>query len=455
MKNEKTLREGSVGRLLLSMSLPVILVMMVNVIYNMADVFFLGKTGDAVQVAAVSLAGPLFSAFSAINTLLGFGACTASSMALGRGEGKKISRYSSFALFAALFLGIVILAAVWLFTAPLLNLLGAKGEMIPYTAEYLRIFSLGAPFMIAAGAIGNVLRADGGSKEAVLASMAGTCLNIILDPLMISSLHMGVLGAALATDIGNFVSFVLVLVAAKKKGISLGASHFTLRRDVSLHVLSLGLPMAAGTLLMSFSGTFANRLLVSYGSDAVAAHSVAGKAGMLVSMLVMGLCMGVQPAVSYAYGQGNRQRLKKIVLGTAFYAVLIGAGLSAVFVLLRRQFVGMFLDTPAVIDIGETMVIAGLATAAVSGIYQMCQVYLQGTGKVSFATFAALLQKGIVYILVLYLMHAFSGLTGLIWSGAVTDVIATVVSILLCLVWNRQMKRSESSLIAVPSAASV
>lgn len=455
MKNQKTLREGSVGRLLLSMSLPVILVMMVNVIYNMADVFFLGKTGDAVQVAAVSLAGPLFSAFSAINTLLGFGACTASSMALGRGDVKKISRYASFALFTALFLGIFILAAVWLFTAPLLNLLGAKGEMIPYTAEYLRIFSLGAPFMIAAGALGNVLRADGGSKEAVLASMAGTCLNIILDPLMISGLHMGVLGAALATDIGNFVSFVLVLAAAKKKGISLGARYFTLRRDVSLHVLSLGLPMAAGTLLMSFSGTFANRLLVSYGSDAIAAHSVAGKAGMLVSMLVMGLCMGVQPAVSYAYGQGNRQRLKKIVLGTSLYAVLIGAGLSAAFVLVRKQFMGMFLDTPAVIDIGESMVIAGLATAAVSGVYQMCQVYLQGTGKVSFATFTALLQKGIVYIPVLYLMHAAGGLTGLVWSGAVTDVIAAAVGVLLCFVWNGQMKRNESRLMAVPSAASV
>lgn len=454
MKNEKMLREGSVGRLLLSMSLPVILVMMVNVIYNMADVFFLGKTGDVVQVAAVSLAGPLFAAFSAINTLLGFGACTASSMALGRGEGKKIPQYASFALFAALFLGLIILAAVWLFTVPLLNLLGAKGEMAPYTAEYLRVFSLGAPFMIAAGALGNVLRADGGSKEAVLASMTGTCLNIILDPLLISGLRMGVLGAALATDIGNCVAFIAVLAAAKKKGIRLGAKHFTLRRDVSLHVLSLGLPMAAGTLLMSFSGTFANRLLVGFGSDAVAAHSVAGKAGMLVSMLVMGLCMGVQPAVSYAYGQGNRQRLKKIVLGTAFYAVLVGAVLSAVFVLLRRQFVGMFLDTPAVIDIGESMVIAGLATAAVSGIYQMCQVYLQGTGKVSFATFTALLQKGIVYIPVLYLMHAFSGLAGLIWSGAVTDVIATAVGILLCLVWNRQMKRNESNSCAASSLAS-
>lgn len=451
MKNEKMLQEGSVGRLLVSLSLPVILVMMVNVIYNMADVFFLGQGGDAVQVAAVSLAGPLFSAFSAINTLLGFGACTASSMALGRGEGKKISQYASFSLYAALFLGCLILAAVWIFTVPLLNLLGASGEMAAYTAEYLRVFSLGAPFMIASGAVGNVLRADGGSKETVLASMLGTCLNIILDPLMISGFHMGVLGAALATDIGNVVSFIAVLGAAKKKSIALGIRHFTLRKDVSLQVLSLGLPMAASTLLMSFSHTFANRLFVSYGADAVAAQSVAGKAGMLVCMLVMGLCMGVQPAVSYAYGQKNQKRLRQIVLGTAFAAVIIGAVLSALFVLVRRQFVGMFLNTPAVIEIGEKMVIAGLATAAISGIYQMCQVYLQGTGKVSFATFTALLQKGIVYLPVLYLMHALGGLNGLIWSGAVTDVIATAVGVLLCLVWNRQMKQAESNPYAVSS----
>ena len=452
MKNEKMLQEGSIGRLLLSMSLPVILVMMVNVLYNMADVFFLGRTGDSLQVAAVSLAGPLFAAFSAINTLLGFGACTASSMALGRGEGRKVSQYATFALYAALFLGVVILAAVWVFTNPLLNLLGASGELAGYTAEYLRVFSLGAPFMIAGGALGNVLRSDGGSKEAVLGAMLGTCLNIVLDPLMISGLHMGVRGAAIATDIGNVVSFIALLIAAKKKGISLTPKQFTLRRDVSLQVLGLGLPMAASTLLMSFSSTFSNRLFVRYGVDAIAAQSVAGKAGMLVSMLVMGLCMGVQPAVSYAFGQKNQRRLKQVVLGTGFAAVLVSAVLSVLFILIRRQFVGMFLNTPSVVAIGEKMVIAGLATSAVGAVYQMCQVYLQGTGKVSYATVTALLQKGLVFIPVLYVMHALGGLTGLIWAGAVTDVIATAAGVALCLVWNRQMQPKERASRAVPTS---
>ena len=443
MKNEKLLKEGSILRLLACMSLPVILVMLVNVIYNMADVFFLGKAGDAVQVAAVSLAAPLFSAFSALNTLLGFGACTAASMALGRGESRKVSQYASFCLGAALILGTAILAAVQLCDGPLLALLGATGALAPYTAEYLRIFSLGAPFMIAAGALGNVLRADGEAKGAVIAAMLGTLVNIVLDPLMISALHMGVAGAAWATVIGNLIGFIATLVAAKRKDMRVSLRAFTLRREISLRVLSLGLPMAAGTLLMSFSGAFANRLFVGYGSEAVAAQSVAGKAGMLVAMLVMGICMGVQPAVSFAYGQKDKQRLRRIVRGVTAAAVLVAAALSLLFICIRRQFVGAFLDDLAVVALGERMVVACLATAAVGGVYQMCQVYLQGTGKVSFATFTALLQKGIVYIPVLYLTNALAGLSGLIWSGAVTDLIATLAGVILCVRRSRELDLGE------------
>lgn len=444
MRNEKTLKEGSVVRLLFSMSLPVILVMLVNVIYNMADVFFLGQTGDTVQVAAVSLAGPLFSVFSAINTLLGFGACTASSLALGRRENHKVPQYASFCLCASLFLGTAILAGVRCFTNPLLDLLGAVGDMGPYTAEYLRIFSLGAPFMITGGALGNVLRADGESRGTVIASMLGTVTNIILDPLMISALRMGVSGAAWATVIGSIVSFIAVLIVSKRKNMQISLRNFTMKKEISLPVLSLGLPMAVSTLLMSISGTFSNRLYAGYGSETVAASSVAGKAGMLVCMLVMGICMGVQPAVSYAFGQKNKRRLYEIVRGVTVAAVLTGVGLSLAFILIRKQFVSAFLNNPSFIALGERMLIASLVTAAISGIYQMCQVFLQGTGKVNYATFAALLQKGIVFIPVLYLAHAMNGLSGLIWAGAITDLITAFASIVLCARWDREMTRKEN-----------
>ena len=338
-----------------------------------------------------------------------------------------------------------------------MRLLGAAGEMAPYTAEYLRIFALGAPFTIAGGVLGNILRTDGDSKGAVMAVMLGTAANIILDPVMISVLDMGVSGAAWATVTGNVISFIAIMIAARQKKMRISLRLFTLRRDISLRVLSLGLPMAAGTLLMSFSGAFANRLIVNYGSAAVAALSVSGKAGMLVSMLVMGICMGVQPAVSFAYGQKNKKRLDQIVLGVTAAAVLTGTVLSLLFILIRRQFVGAFLDDPSVIAFGERMVIASLATASLGGVYQMCQVYLQGTGKVSYAAFTALLQKGIVYIPVLYLTNALAGLDGLIWAGAVTDLIATLAGVLLCLRWKHKMDQEDAwvrtSLIPCPENA--
>lgn len=440
MQSEKTMREGSVGKLLLTMSLPVVCVMLVNVIYNMADVFFMGRTGETMQVAAIALAGPVFAVFSAFNTLLGFGACTASSMALGKGDLKSVKQYTSFALYASLFLGLVTMAGVLIFMNPLLTLLGANEQTAAYAAEYLRIFAVGAPFMVAGGSLGNTLRADGDSVGPLKATMTGTITNIILDPIMISGMHMGIRGAAIATLIGNVLSFVLMLRAAKRKDIfSVSIRDFSLRPEVSLKVLSYGLPMAAGTMLMSFSHTFANRLMVQYGNEAIAAQGVAGKAGMLTSMLVMGICMGVQPAVSYAYGRKDRRRLREIILGTGLAAVLIGAVMGAGFLILRNSFVQAFLDDPQVIAYGRRMMLGGIVTSPLYGIYQMCAVYLQGTGKVTFATITALMQKGIVYIPVLYLMHGAFGLTGLIFTSAVTDLITTAAALIFCLLRARQI----------------
>ena len=312
MKNEKLMREGSITELLVKLSLPVILIMMVTVLYNMADVFFIGRSGDRYQLAAISLAGPVFSAISAFNTLIGFGGCTASSIALGEGREDLVKQYSAFVLYASLGVGIVLGALIIAGMNPLLSFLGADESTAAYTAEYLRILALGAPFMIMSGALGNTVRADGDVKNAMLASLAGTLLNVALDPLFIAVFHWGCSGAALATVIGNIVSLLLLLIAvSKKSAFSLSPKDFTLRRDISLHVLSLGFPMAASTLLMSFSSTVSNRLTVSYGNEVIAARSVSGKSAMLIPMIAMGFCMGVQPAISYVYGPRLSARTRR------------------------------------------------------------------------------------------------------------------------------------------------
>ena len=440
MKNEKLLREGSVWQLLLKLSLPVILIMMVTVLYNMADVFFIGRSGDRYQLAAISLAGPVFSAVSAFNTLIGFGSCTACSIALGEGREDLMKKYSAFALYASIGLGLLLGALILSGMPFLLSLLGTDGETSPYTAEYLRILALGAPFMIAAGALGNTVRADGDVKDAMIASMSGTLLNIALDPLFIAVFHWGCAGAALATVIGNLVSLLLLLRAvSRKKAFSLSPKDFTLRKDISLRVLGLGLPMAASTLLMSFSSAISNRLTVSYGNVAVAARSVAGKSAMLIPMIVMGLCMGVQPAISYVYGCRDRARLRKIVFGVGAVCVAVATLMSAVFFLFREQFVAAFSSDAEIISLGKTMMLGTLLAVPVEGVYHMCSTYLQATGKVSFATLTSLMQKGLIFLPVLLLMEKLFGLDGIIFSNAVTTLISTGIALLLCRSWSRKI----------------
>ena len=456
MSNEKTMREAPVWKLICTMGLPVILVMLMQVLYNMADVFFMGRGGSALQVAAISLAGPVFSVSSAFNVLIGFGGCTAVSMALGSGEGRKVKQYSAFVLYSALFAGVLVGAALLLGMKPLLSFFGADGETAPFTAAYLRIIALGAPFSIASGALGNSVRADGDSKGALLASCLGILVNLALDPLFIFTCGWGISGAAAATVIGNVVSFAALLLSCrKKKNFSLSIRDFSLRPEVSLKVLGYGLPMAAGTLLMSFAGAFGNRLLVQYGNLPVAAQGVAGKAGMLVSMLIMGICIGIQPAVSFNYGAGDLRRVRRIVLGTGAFTTVLGAILAAALYLLRDGFVALFLDDPEIVALGARMMTATLLGAPFYGVYQIASVYLQGTDKVSQATLTSLLRQGLILTPVLYLTNAAFGLSGLIYAGTVADIIATALAAAICLrcAWAEQGRARRTVRAAHPGDA--
>ena len=188
---------------------------------------------------------------------------------------------------------------------------------------------------------------------------------------------------------------------------------------------------------MCFSSMFSNQLLVKYGNIAVAANGVAGKAGMLVGMIVMGLCMGMQPVISYAYGMGDRKRLRDILLATGTAATLLSILLGGCFLLTREAFIQAFLNDPEILETGKFMMLT-LLGAPVGGVYQLCSVYLQGTGKVSYATFTSLLSKGVIFIPMVFLGEALLGLPGLVFAGVATELASTAVAVLLCLSWSKQ-----------------
>ncbi|MDE7351515.1 MAG: MATE family efflux transporter [Acetatifactor sp.] len=445
-RNQKMLESASYPRLLLNLCVPTIIIMLVMVLYNMADTFFIGQTGDPSKIAAVSLCGPVFSILSGLGTLLGSGGCTAISMAFGKKESEKIRQYSAFCCYGALAIGFVFLALVLFTAGPLAAALGADADTMDSTLSYLRILALGSPVVLFANVFANIIRADGAAKESMAANGLGTIANILLDALFILVFSWDVAGAALATVLGNGVSCVYLLyyILKKQPALSLSPKDFSLRREVALGVLPLGLPMACGTLLMSFSHMISNRMVVGYDSVALAAQGVSGKIGMLISMLAMGICMGMQPAISFNYGSGNLKRMRNIIKNTGIFSVVVGTVLTVVCFFARNAIISAFIDNEEVIAYGQIMVYASICIGPFYGLYQLCQTFLQSTGKASYATLTALLDKGLFYLPVLFIMKSIFGLYGIVFTGAVTLVFSLAAGSILSLIWSRRIRQTHT-----------
>lgn len=442
MKNELMMKEAPVKILFAKLCIPTIVIMLVMVVYNMADIFFVGRAGDATQVAAVSLSGPVYSILSGLGTLLGAGGSTAIAIALGKGEKERVKKITAFCFYMALGLSIGFAILTTLFIEPIVSVLGAEGKTATFTAQYVRMIGIGAPFILISNVFANIVRSDGSAKISMVSNLLGTITNIILDPIFISGLKMGVQGAAIATVIGNMVSsaYLMYYVMKRKDVFSLAPRHFTLKKTISLRVMSLGLPLAISTILMSLSSVFSNNLYISYGDVVVAANGVASKPAMLIAMLMMGICMGMQPAISYNYGAGNWKRLHEITMKTGLITVATGAALSVILFLIRNQVVAAFISDSSVQAYGVRMMMATLLSGPIVGLYQLSTTFLQGTGKVSYALILSILRQGALFVPILFISNYFGGLNGLIFSNPITDALAVLVGCVLSIRWKGKMQ---------------
>lgn len=432
--NEETLRSGNYWQLARKLCVPSILIMIVTVLYHMADVFFIGQTGNPDMVAAVTLASPMFTVLSGLGVLFGNGGCTAISLALGGGDYSRVKQISAFCVWAAVLIGMIFMGAVLLFLEPVCRILGTNSDTQLFTAEYLRIIALGAPVIMLTNIVPSMIRADGSTMDSMIGNLTGTVLNIVLDPLLISVLGMGVSGAALATVIANAVALVYYwrFLHTKGKVYSASPRDISLQKDVAWNVIRLGLPLACSTILMSVSGTIANNMMMEYGTVAVAGQSVASRIGQMVSMVVMGICMGMQPAISYNYGAGNKPRLTEILKKTTGLAVCVGTLLAVLCLVFRDALLNAFLNNEEVLKIGRICLLANIVIGPMYGFYQICTTYLQATGKSARAVIVSLLEKGLVYIPALFLMKMAWGMNGLIFAATVTTVLSAAAALWFC-----------------------
>ena len=260
-KNERLFKDKPVWNAIFSLAVPSCITILIMTIYNMADMFFIGRLGDTAQVAAVSVVSPVFSLVAAVATMLGIGGCSVIAGAAGAGKTEDAKTYASLSCHGAGIFGLAVAIVMLTGTNPILRILGANEEIIPYAGIYMRLLAVGAPFMLLSTVFATLLRADGAIKEGLVGNMAGTVLNIVLDPIFILVLHKGVAGAAVATVIGNMVScgFYLHYVIRKASCLSISPKYAKRKPGSLLHIMAIGLPNGISSVLSGFASTVSNK----------------------------------------------------------------------------------------------------------------------------------------------------------------------------------------------------
>lgn len=422
-----------VSKAVATMAIPSVISSLVTVVYNMADTFFVGQTGDPLQVAAVSLTNPIFILFMAFANMFGMGGSAVASMALGEQNQKRMKQVSTFITYASLAVGILFALVLVGFMQPILSIFGANEETYALARGYVFHISYGAPFIIWSAAASFVVRSEGASKEAMIGSMIGTIANIVLDPVLISGFHLGAAGAAVATTLGNILAslYYLWYFVKKSNNFSIGIRNFTCRYGIFSGICSCGLPTAIFSTLMSVSTIVLNQILVAYGNAPVAAIGIVFKANMFITFLQMGLANGVQPLLGYNFGSGDKKRFQDIAAYTKKCCIVIGILATLLFFVFRRQIIGLFIQDEEVIMYGVRMLIAYMLSGPVIGILFMNMNCMQSVGKAFWATILSVLRQGVLLIPLLFLLNALGGLTGVIYGQALTDYIAVILSVLM------------------------
>lgn len=451
MNSSSSFEKDSIWRLIIKNGFPSMLTMVIVIIYNLADTFFVGQTHNDMMVAAVSIAAPIFTLLITIGTLIGSGGCSIISRALGSKNEEQARQTSSFCFYSSIIIGLAFTVILLVGCLPILKWVGATENTIDMAAVYLRIIAVGAPFIIFSNTMANIIRSDGAAKESMIGNMIGTILNIVLDPVMILLLNWGIAGAAIATVFGNVCACIYYVVLLKRRNsnsLSYHLKDFTLKRQVSIPVFSIGLPGALGNLLMSVSNVIMNIFLVPYGDGAVAAMGVAMKIGMIVAMLQMGLCMGILPILAYNFGSNKMQRVKETILKTGAICIVLGSAMTLACFLAAHSFVSAFVTEAEIISLGVSMVNAIILSGTILGIYFLTTNIMQAAGKALIPTVISLSRQGIIYIPCLIVFNHVWGLNGLIYTQAVSDIVASVVSIILCiLVMRKTIVKAENTVI--------
>ena len=439
------LGKENINKLLISFAIPCVISMLINSVYNIVDQIFIGKGVGTLGNAATNVIFPLVIIFNAVAGLIGNGAAANLSLKLGEGKKEEGGKIVGNAVTVSIIFSIILSVIAYLFLPKLVYMFGCTENVYQYAVDYGKIIILGAPFMIIYSALSQLIRADGSPKYSMVLLVVGAILNIILDPIFIFTFNMGVKGGAIATVIGQIVSFAMAILYLKKvKSVKLEKESFKVDKSIT-RTLGLGLSsfITQSTVLALF--VFMNNMmtkygaLTKYGADIpLSVYGVISKINSLYISTILGISIGAQPIIGFNYGAGNYERVKETLRKVLTINLVVGLIFNIIFYLFPKEIVSIFITNSdpnyklflefAVVICHSFLLVMGL-----NFLEMTTSITVQSLGNVKKATMVSFIRQIILFIPIACFMAIYlhKGIYGVLNAGPIADAITFFIALVI------------------------
>lgn len=434
-----------INKLIISFAIPCVISMIINSIYNIVDQIFIGKGVGTLGNAATNVIFPLVILASAIAGLIGNGAAANFSLRLGEGNKDSAKKSVGEAITLSFMISIIFTLVSFILLPKLLYFFGCTENVYSYAYNYGKIILIGMPFMIVYSVFSNIIRADGSPKYSMVMLITGAIINIILDPVFIFGFNLGVKGGAIATVIGQIVSFIIAILYLKKfKTIKLEHDDFKLSKNI-FKILSLGLSSFITQLTILVLFVFMNNIMTKFGAKSVygadiplSVYGVLSKINSIYVSIILGVSIGVQPIIGFNFGAGNINRVKEVLKKVIILNFLIGIIFNIILYCFPKEIVSIFITSSDAnydlfMEFAVLMCKTFFMVCALNAVEMTTSIVIQSLGHVKKATAVSFIRQIILLIPIsLLLCITFNkGIYGVLDAGRISDSVTFVIALII------------------------
>lgn len=422
----------SIKRAYFTLAMPVVISMTVTLVYNMVDTYFVSKTGNPDLVAGVSQGAPIFTLMIAIGDIFGLGGSSVISRLFGEQKDRLGRFVSGYCFYASIVCGIIVTIIMLAFQAPILHLLGASSSTWKYAREYYLVMAWGATFVIFGLTPTNILRTEGLAVQSMIASMVGTGINIVLNPIFIFTCGLGAAGSALATVTSTVIGDAIMIYYTHYKSKKLTTSiHET---KISLHlqaeIYAIGIPASVTNIMATVATALTNRYLIAYGASNVAAMGIALKVSMIIGMVMAGFAFGAQPLIGFSYGAKNEKRFNQVIRFDLAVVASLALVLTIILFTFAPNVIRFFMTDPVIVKEGTGMIRWLTVSTTLAGMILVFTTAFQSMGKAVPAFWLSFSRQGLIFAIAIMILNHFFGYTGILAAQACSDVLTFILGLI-------------------------